>query len=181
MAKQHPYARVVDGLKTRCRKNAEALTLLQFDWPVSRFVLERISEYITDHICADEEPVIYEIIEEALVRYSEAVHFKAGNKIPDPLRFAVFIEALISETSRIMEVEIVDNSGSSWTVGSGKSFCEWYSKHEGGLTIYPKLHESENSLRSVLYDLITSEQIKTVLRRVDYEEAIMAGGLATGN
>ena len=64
MAKQHPYARVVDGLKTRCRKNAEALTLLQFDWPVSRFVLERISEYITDHICADEEPVIYEIIEE---------------------------------------------------------------------------------------------------------------------
>ncbi|MGB1320183.1 MAG: hypothetical protein ACPG5L_04595 [Vibrio gallaecicus] len=181
MAKQHPYARVVDGLRTRCRKNAEALTLLQFDWPVSRFVLERISEYISDQICADEEPVIYEIIEEALIRYSEVVHFKSGHKIPDPLRFAVFIEALISETSRIMEIEISDKSGSSWTVSSGQSFCEWYSKHEGGLTIHPKLHDNENSLRSVLYDLITSEQIRSVLRRVNYEEAVMAGGLAAGN
>jgi hypothetical protein len=181
MVKKHPYARVVDGLRSRCRKNAEALTLLQFDWPVSRVVLERISEYITDHICADDEPVIYEIIEEALIRYSEAVHFKAGKKIPDPLRFAVFIEALISETSRVMEVEIIDEQGSSWTVGNGQSFCEWYSKHEGGLSVYPKVHENEHSLRTILYDLITSDQIKKVLRRVNYEEAVMAGGLGTNN
>ena len=180
MAKQHPYARVIEGLKARGRKNAELLTLLQFDWPVSRFVLEKISEYISDQICADEEPVIYEIIEGALIRYSEVVHFKEGKKIPDPVRFGVFIEALISETSRIMEIEIQDDEGSAWNVGSGTSFCEWYSTHSGGLNIYPKLHENEKSLRSVLYELITSEQIRSVLRRVNYEEAVVAGGMATG-
>lgn len=184
MTKQHPYARVIDGLKarkTRGRKNAELLTLLQFDWPVSRFVLEKISEYISDQIYADEEPVIYEIIEGALFRYSEAVHFKEGKKVPDPVRFGVFIEALISETSRIMEIEIQDGEGRSWNVGSGESFCDWYNTRAGDLNIFPKLHENENSLRTVLYELITSEQIRNVLRRVDYEEAVVAGGLAAGD
>jgi hypothetical protein len=178
MRNMHPYTRVMEGLRARGRKNVELLTLLQFDWPVSKFVLEKISEYISDHIIADEEPVIYEIIEGALIRYSEAVHFKEGRKIDDPVRFGVFIEALISETSRIMEVEIRDDTGVAWSVESGSSFSDWYAERSGELSIHPKLHENEKSLRTVLYELITSEQIRTVLRRVDYEEAVVAGSVA---
>lgn len=182
MASQHPYLRIVEGLKARSRKNKEILTLLHLDWPVSRYVLEQITEYITDHICADQEPVIYEIIEGALIRYSEAVHFKNGHKLDDPARFGVFLEALISETARVMEIEVKHTKGDTWKVGSKESFCQWYIDHPDieEMEIVPSKHSSRTGVRSALYELLASDQIKNVLRRVDYEDAVLAGRLIPG-
>ncbi|MFC6674117.1 hypothetical protein [Marinobacterium aestuariivivens] len=183
MTMQHPYARVMVGLRARGKKNIELMTLLQFDWPVSRIVLEKISDYISDQIYADEEPVIYEIIEGALIRYSEAVHFRNGGKVDDTVRFGIFLDGLITETARCMEIEIQDSTGASWHVGSGIRFSDWYAKHSNSseIRILPKLHENESSLRTVLYELITSERIRNILRRVNYEEAVVAGRLAAGH
>jgi hypothetical protein len=177
MPDPHTYNRIVNGLKARGKKHVEILTLLQFDWPVSRFVLEKLSEHISDHIIADEQPVIYEIIEQALVSYSEAVHHGSQKKMSDAARFAVFMESLITETSRTMEIEIRDEQGSGWTIDSGVSFNEWYSSRSGEISIYPKLHANEKSLRSTLYELLTSETIRNVLRRIDYEDAVVDGRL----
>lgn len=181
MTKLHLYERVVDGLKARCRKNAELLSLLQFDWPVSCLVIEKLSEYISDQIYEDEVPVIYEIIEEALISYSEVVHFSSKDKkLSDPVRLGVFINTLIIETSRIMEFEIQDKEGSRWHVGCGINFFEWYNTHSGELKIYSKPHENERNLNSVLYRLMTSAQIRNILRKVNYEETVVGGGMAVG-
>ncbi|MDY6928126.1 MAG: hypothetical protein SWN10_13640 [Pseudomonadota bacterium] len=183
MSKASAYDRVLEGLRSRGRKNIELLHLLQFDWPLSQFVLEKICEYISDQIYADQEPVIYEIIEGALARYSQAVHAENESKIEDPIRFGIFIEALISETSRVLEIEIRDSQGCCWTIESGISFGEWYRNRQDpeSLEIHRKEHQNEKSLRSALYELITSEQIRHVLRRVNYEEAVLAGGMAAGH
>ncbi len=50
----------------------------------------------------------------------------------------------------------------------------------GELSINPQPHEDETSLRGLLYELITCESVKTVLRRTDYEEAVVAGRMAAG-
>ncbi|WP_440136553.1 hypothetical protein, partial [Escherichia coli] len=83
------------------------------------------------------------------------------------------LETLITETCRALEVQIVDSGGDSWSVDSGESFSRWLSSHPGELSITPQPHEDETSLRGLLYELITCESVKTVLRRTDYEEAVV--------
>ena len=185
MSHDHPSTRVIEKLKARGRKSSETLTLLHFDWPESLVALERISNCVSDLIYADEQPVIYEIIEAALSRYSDAVHFKSPNgKVEDPLRLGVFIEALITGTAKTMQVEIRHSSGQTWCLETGSSFCSWLEEvreacPKGELTIVPRPHKNEKLLRSSLYELITSEKIRNVLRRAGYEKAIVAGRLDT--
>lgn len=73
MVDVNPFDRVMNELKSRGRKNAHILSILQFDWPASEAIIEKLSCYITDGIKANQEPVIYPIIEEALHRYSQLV------------------------------------------------------------------------------------------------------------
>lgn len=177
----HPSVRVLNGVKARGRRNVEILSILQVDWPVSRQIIEKISEYISDQIHANDEPVLYSIIEGALIRYSEAVHFKTGaQKLPDPLRLGIFVDALISETAKIMEIEIVDEAGSSWSIGSGIKFQDWYRQHPGTLTVNTKRHCDETQLRAHLYQMVTSEQVRNVLRNVDCENSVLGGDMAVG-
>nr|WHE43956.1 hypothetical protein LOCMHKOF_00073 [Providencia stuartii] len=180
MVDVNPFDRVMNELKSRGRKNAHILSILQFDWPASEAIIEKLSCYITDGIKANQEPVIYPIIEEALHRYSQLVFHEQREKYEDPARIGAFLETLITETCRALEVQIVDSGGDSWSVDSGESFSLWLSSHPGELSINPQPHEDETSLRGLLYELITCESVKTVLRRTDYEEAVVAGRMAAG-
>ncbi|OFB07394.1 hypothetical protein BG490_19945 [Salmonella enterica subsp. enterica serovar Typhimurium] len=180
MVDVNPFDRVMNELKSRGRKNAHILSILQFDWPASEAIIEKLSCYITDGIKANQEPVIYPIIEEALHRNSQLVFHEQREKYEDPARLGAFLETLITETCRALEVQIVDSGGDSWSVDSGESFSLWLSSHPGELSINPQPHEDETSLRGLLYELITCESVKTVLRRTDYEEAVVAGRMAAG-
>lgn len=174
----HPYSRVLQGLKARGRKSVEMLHLLSLDWPASQRIVQSLVEHLTDLICEDSEPVIYVILERALVRYGEAVHFKTQRKLDDPQRLGIFIDALLSETSRMMDIEICDSSGTCWRVDDTKvSFGEWYLNQ--GCPIDVGFHLSkdvkENAFREVLFQLITSEQIRNVLRKINYEKTSVVG------
>ncbi|HFG0102218.1 TPA: hypothetical protein ACGE6L_004821, partial [Escherichia coli] len=116
MVDVNPFDRVMNELKSRGRKNAHILSILQFDWPASEAIIEKLSCYITDGIKANQEPVIYPIIEEALHRYSQLVFHEQREKYEDPARIGAFLETLITETCRALEVQIVDSGGDSWSV-----------------------------------------------------------------
>jgi len=172
--------RIMDGLKSRSRNNAQILSVLQFDWPVSNSVIGKLSHYITDGITADKEPVIYPIIEKALRHYAEHVFHELEEKHEDPIRIAGFLEALITEACRALQVKITDDEGHAWGVDAGEAFSTWLSSHQGELSIYPQPPEDENALRGLLYELIACERVKTVLRRANCEEAVVAGRMAAG-
>ncbi|WP_275156152.1 hypothetical protein [Citrobacter koseri] len=104
MVDVNPFDRVMNELKSRGRKNAHILSILQFDWPASEAIIEKLSCYITDGIKANQEPVIYPIIEEALHRYSQLVFHEQREKYEDPARIGAFLETLITETCRALEV-----------------------------------------------------------------------------
>lgn len=80
MVDVNPFDRVMNELKSRGRKNAHILSILQFDWPASEVIIEKLSCYITDGIKANQQPVIYPIIEEALHRYSQLVFHEQREK-----------------------------------------------------------------------------------------------------
>lgn len=173
------YVWVMEGLKARGRKNTEMLNLLQFDWPASTGVLEKICDHISDYVNKDEEPIIYEIIESALSKYQDAIHNRGENKTPDPIRFGIFIEALITSTSSFIEVQ--DDSGNVWSRKSASSFAEWYQLHVGTINLKPAPSEQEKSIRVAIYQLITSERVREILRKVDYEKTIMAGSVGASS
>lgn len=174
----NPFDRVMNALKSRGRKNAHILSILQLDWPASESIIHRLSDYISDSIKANEEPVIYPIIEEALLRYSQLVFHAQKYKYEDPARISAFLDTLITETCKALEVQIAANSGGgAWSVDSGTSFSAWCTDHPGDLSITPHAHEDESSLRGLLYDLLICESVKNVLRRTDYEQAVVSGHL----
>lgn len=180
MVDVNPFSRVMNELKSRGRKNAHILSILQFDWPASESIIEKLSCYITDGIKANKEPVIYLIIEEALQKYGQLVFHEQKEKYEDPARISAFLETLITETCRALEIQIFNSNGKSWSVDSGESFSLWFSTNPGDLSIKPHPHEDETSLRGLLYDLITCESVKTVLRRTNYEKAVVTGRMVAG-
>ncbi|EPB6455952.1 hypothetical protein ACRQ8J_004977, partial [Escherichia coli] len=96
----------------------------------------------------------------------------------DPARISAFLDTLITETCKALEIQIAANSGGgAWSVDSGTSFSAWCTDHPGDLSITPHAHEDESSLRGLLYDLLICESVKNVLRRTDYEQAVVSGRL----
>lgn len=177
----NPFEAVINALKKRGRRNTHTLLLLQFDWPASQDIIERLSCFITDGIKASGEPVIYPIIEEALQRYSAAVFHGKYKKHDDPARIGVFLETMITQTCRALEIRIVDSKGASWLVARGQPLSHWIYEHPGDLTIYSHAHDDEPALRGLLYELLTCESVKKVLERKGYGEAVVAGRLAAGH
>jgi hypothetical protein len=177
----NPFGRVMHQLKGRNRRNAHILRILRFDWPVSEIIIERLSSYITDGIQVNQEPVIYLILEKALRKYSESVFFKQPEKYEDPVRMGVFLEAIITETCRAMKIEILDGQGEVWRISAGEPLSLWLTRHPGDLTVSPRPHGNERALRAWLYALMACPNVKTVLRRANYEQAIVAGRMAIGH
>lgn len=185
MVNVNPYKEVLSVIRKRDRKNAHTLALLFFDWPATSDVIEQLCCFIADVIKSDKEPVIYQILEEALNKYSGVVFHANKRKYDDQVRLGVFLETIITETAKALEVEIED-LGNKWPVEKGKPFSNLLADHKlvdhkGELFIVPHQHQNECKLREALYQLVASESIKTALRRTNYEEAIVAGRLVTGH
>lgn len=167
-------------VRKRTRRHASLVDLLSFDWPDAKKIMNNLYSHISDNVHKNNKPVIYDIIDVALDRYHDAVFQKNGKKLDDPKRIAIFIETLIVETCRELELAIVDEKGDEWTVDSGQPFVAWRDAHPGDLEVYGRTHPDEDVLRKMLYTLVTSESIKRVLKRAGYEEAVLAGCVAPG-
>ncbi len=172
------FSTVTKTIGTRGKKNAHILDLLKIDWPASQTIIEKLSLLITAGIKKNKEPIIYLIIEEALQRYSDVVFHNNSKKYDDPIRIGVFLETIITATCRVLEIQIMDSQGNKWSVDSCQSFFHWTLNHPGELAIYQYQHQDEHSLRSLLYDLMTCNSVKNVLKRANYEEAVLAGRMA---
>lgn len=51
---ENPFERVMNVLKSRGRKNAHILSILQLDWPASESIIQKLSDYISDSIKANQ-------------------------------------------------------------------------------------------------------------------------------
>lgn len=176
----NPFERLMSRLKSRDRRNAHILGILQLDWPASEGIIERLSCLLGDAIQANREPVILMVVEKALHHYSRLVFHENRTKHDDPVRLGGFLNALITETCNALELRITTESGESWTIASGEPFAAWMSRHPGPLTIDPHPHRNEAALRALLYELITTESVKTVLRRAHLEITVDSDRLAAG-
>lgn len=173
-----PTKDIATLMRRRSRRRATLIDLLFYDWPASKEMMENLYGYISATITKNNEPVIYCILDKALNRYRDVVFCKNGERIDDPVRIGVFVETLIVETCRELEVSIYDAAGAAWSVDSGQPFLAWLQGHPGSLMICGQTHENESALRQMLYCLITSDSIKKVLRRGLYDQDILAGRLA---
>lgn len=175
-----PVAAVIAALKRRDRRNTRMLSLLQCDWPAAQAIIERLSLLIGDGIRADEQPVIYSIIETALHRYASVVFHENSQKAEDPARIGAFLEAIITETCRSLAIEVVGSSGQVWSIHSGKPFAHWLYEQSGELKVQTTRFRDQEVARQRLYALLTNDSVRAVLRKAGYEEAVVAGRLAAG-
>ncbi len=111
--------------------------------------------------------------------YHDAVYTPGGRKLEDPLRLAVFINALVTATRKELHVLITNEAGQSWSLANGTPFATWLMANEGELTIYSHHPVDESSLREVIYSLLTSESVKRILKRAGHEDAVLANRVVT--
>ena len=172
---------VMSELKCRGRKSAHILSLLQVDWPVSEDIIRKLSSHISRNIIVNNEPVIYFIVEKALAEYSHFVFFKGSKKYQDIARISVFLETLITETCKILEVQVVSDNGDVWSVNKKESFNTWLSNHDESLKVIPHLYGNTEALRSFIYELIANESVKKILRSANYEQTVVTGSMDYSN
>jgi hypothetical protein len=165
-------------IRSRGRKYASLVDLLFFDWPGAKKVVNNLYAYISENIEKNKEPVILSIVDTALDSYHDSVYRKDGKKLDDPMRLAIFVETLIVQTCKELDICIVDEQGEHWSVDNETPFVTWLAEHPGELTVRGHQHEDETLLREILYRLVASESVKNVFRRAGYEEAVLAGRIA---
>jgi len=170
---------MTEAIRQRGRRYADIVDLLFFDWPKAKDVIENLRSYVSEHIQRHDDPVIYTIVTEALDEYHEAVYNPGGRKLEDPLRLAVFINALVTATCRELQIVITNDAGQSWSLASGTPFATWLTANDGELTIYSQAPADESSLREVIYSLLTSESVKRILKRAGHEDAVLANRVVT--
>lgn len=172
---ENAFSRVLDELKKR-PETYETLCLLQFDWPFTKYAVDTIIMHISDKIkTTDDEPDIYKILEGALEKYADTVYFKGEEKLPDGLRLATFIGALITYALQRLEIEIQGKDGSPWTIFSDESFSEWQRRYPGQFSIVYKPHQNLLAAKELLYKRITTDRMRQVLKDYDYEQTVLAG------
>lgn len=171
---------LTEGIREQGRRYADLADLLFFDWPKAKGVVESLQAYLSDHIQLEDNPVVYRLIRDSLDRYHDAVFNHSGKKLEDPLRLAIFIDALLTATCEIVNIEIENDQGAAWTIASGQPFSSWLMENDGGITIYAGAVEDERAIREILYALLTSDSIKRILKRAGHEDAVLANRLAIG-
>lgn len=157
------------------------LEVLAADWPEARKSINTLCHYVSQNIQNGGEPVLNMIIVNALKQYQRVVWHKNNEKFQDPLRIATFIDALISEACQALNIEVQAANGMKWTVHSGCAFTLWLSKNGGDVKVMPAENLDQKAIRKGLYELITEENIKSVLRRANYEAAIVDGSMPVAN
>lgn len=166
-------------LRLKGRDSAEILTVLKVDWPVAGLVLEKLVALIgvASHAGRDTHSSLQEIVEHALQAYSEALHRENSAKMPDPIRISVFLNVVLTETCRYLQVELADRAGHMWSADQGKTLAQWGKESKAPLERM-ECDTQSIALRRALYDLLASDELKSVLRKSNHEKAVLAGDLA---
>lgn len=169
-------------LRLRGRDSAEVLSVLKIDWPVAGSVLDKLIAFIgvSSQAGSDIHGHVQEVVERALHAYSDALYVEDRIKHPDPVRISVFLNVVMTETCRALQVELADAAGKIWKPEDGTTLAQWGEESdtpvqsmEGG----PR----DLAVRRALYELLTSDELKTVLRKTNHEKAILDGRLALCN
>lgn len=166
-------------LRLKGRDSAEILTVLKVDWPVASLVLEKLVALIgvASRAGCDTHSALQAIVEQALQAYGEALHRENSSKMPDPIRISVFLNAVLTETCRYLQVELADRAGHIWSADEGKTLAQWGKESNAPLERM-KCESQSAALRRALYDLLASDELKSVLRKSNHEKAVLAGDLA---
>lgn len=177
--KQVNAGTLLPRLKLRGRDSAEVLSVLRIDWPVANSVLEKLIAFIgvSSQAGSDTHAHVQEIVERALNAYSDALYVDERTKHPDPVRISVFLNVVMTETCRALRVELADAAGKIWNPDDGTSLAQW---REASNTPVQSMEggPSDKAVRLALYDLLTSDELKIVLRKSNHEKQILDGRLA---
>lgn len=148
-------------IRIQGRDNSELLNLLNIDWPMAQQVLDKLAAFlhITERQGVDE--TAQHIVERALSAYRRSVYPRTQIKHADPERIGCFIDAVITETCAVLQVHRASGNGPESTDGA--------------------LAHKTALLRSSLYELLTSDRMKTVLKESNHEKTILAGRMVTGD
>lgn len=162
------------------RQYYSKFALLRFDWPDSEMVVGNLCSYLTDAIKDGGVPVASKFINSAIDKYASIVFHDNARKCPDQARIGFFVEEIINEASRV-EIRIYDESGAEWSIGSNLSFAQWLQDTQGCLSV--KINEyseaEREKVRLFIYEKITPPRIKGVLKRREYDKAVVRGCLST--
>lgn len=132
------------------RGRREILTVLRADWPVSNDIAEKLSVFLS--FLAEDAvlpSVVNHIIDQALHAYEHKVFHDRGEKYPDPERISAFLDAILTATAN------------------------YVSQRPDAPTHAKNLVR----LRADLYELLTNDNLKAVLRKSEHEKSILAGNL----
>lgn len=167
------FMRVINEIKSRDRKYIQILSILKFDWPQSKEVIEKLSSHLTEDITDGSEPIIYQIIEKALSNYSQMVFYPEDKKYDDVQRIGTFIETLIVESCTALKINMpcvkkaLENSDK-------KTLSVLIDGQRGNKEIF----DDEESIYELLYKLIASEPVKTIFARMKNENTPVASCVA---
>lgn len=143
-------------IRVQGRENSDVLALLRFDWPMAKEVLDKLVAFLRAFSRHDSDAKAQQIVERALSVYRQTVFHENLEKHPDPVRISRFIDSIITETCDVVQSE------------QGEAFASdpqtW--------------KEKTTALRFSLYELLTSDRMKNVLRESKHEETILAGRMA---
>mgnify|MGYP001033591910 CR=1 FL=1 len=167
------------NVRIRGRENSHVLSLLRIDWPVANSVIEKLNAFLAVSAKANGgENRVREIVEKALQAYSRVLYHDRNQKYPDPLRISVFLNAVITDTCRYLNVELADDAGRRWSADSKQTLAQFQSERHSPVNMVWETNDAD--LRRALYELLTCDQLKTVLRESNNEKAILDGRLALG-
>lgn len=132
------------------RGRREILTVLRADWPVSNDIADKLSVFLS--FLADESEsskTVEQIIDSALRAYESKVIHDRGEKYPDPERISAFLDAVLTETANYV--------------------CQRPDA--------PSHAKNLMRLRADLYELLTNDNLKAVLRKSEHEKTLLAGSV----
>ena len=166
-------------LRSRNKRNSVLLNTLKFDWPVADEILRKFIIHFSGIGTKNgNEQVILQIIQNALDTYSELVYFTKAEKYKDVNRIYGFVERLITETEKHLNVKFVDAEGRSWSIMSSEKFSDWIKANEKQNEVKQVEKGSLTNIREYLYNFISNDGFKQIMRTAHYEQALVDGRMA---
>lgn len=172
---------LMEVLRKDYQRHAHNAELLFYDWPKAKEVAISFIKHVGLHLRRREESLALAILCEALNAYSEVTVFSRRSwteKVDDALRLATFVNALVTVAVRDLQIAVESERGSQWTLPGGEAFSSWLDREQGDLAVYHQSLNDELPVRALLYGTFAPESVKKILKRADYEDAILANRLA---
>lgn len=171
-----PTVDVLSAIRGRGKRYAQSLDILLYDWPITAKVVSKFYQFLSENIEIEHEPVFFAIIEKALDAYKSAVNRPHQDKLDDPLRLLIFIEALIDNCCQTLDIAIVDGAGHQWKVDSRLPFVEWLVAHPGDLKVLSigKTEQGDTRYRKAIYQVVADPTVQNIFRKEGYEQTVLA-------